>query len=244
MLPINQIYLSIVITTYNEETKIGQDIEAVKEFVKTLKKSVELIITYDRCTDRTVKIIKEKQKKYSWIKLIKVPGNEFGKGIGLKTGVAAATGKYVMFADAGLCVPYKYVINGINKIKEGYDCALATRASKKSHITKKQPLYRQLGSRFFGIIVRNLLGIPKNIKDTQCGFKVYKREVAKKLFGGLKTNGFMFDSEIILRAKKTKYKMATFPVEWKSDDDTKFKPISGSITILKDLLQMKLKYRL
>lgn len=240
----NQINLSIIITTYNEEAKIGQDIEAVREFIDNYKKSTELIITYDRSNDDTVNIIKSKQKKYSWVKLIHVKGKAFGKGIGLKTGVKAATGKYIMFADAGLCVPYRYTIDGINKLKDGYDCALATRASKKSTITKKQPLYRQIGSRIFSLIIRNLLGIPKNIKDTQCGFKIYKNKVAKKLFGNLKTNGFMFDSEIILRAKKAKYKMATFPVEWKSDDDTKFKPISGSLTIIKDLIKMKLKYNL
>ncbi len=238
------ITVSIVITTYNEESKIGQDIEAIKEFIDEFKKPVELIITYDRSTDRTVEIIKTKQKKYPWVKLIHIKGKVFGKGIGLKTGIEAAIGKYIMFTDAGLCVPYKYTIDGINKLKDGYDCALATRASKKSSITKKQPLYRQIGSRIFSLIIRNLLGIPRNIKDTQCGFKIYKNEVAKKLFGELQTNGFMFDTEIILRAKKAKYKMATFPVEWKSDDDTKFKPISGSLTIIKDLINMKLRYNL
>jgi len=237
-------YLSIVITCYNEEAKIGRDIEAVNDFISKIKKPIELIIVDDRSHDNTIKIVKEKQKKYPWVKLLSVKGEIHGKGIGLKIGIMAAKGKYIMFADAGLCVPYKYARDGINKLKEGYDCALASRASKKSTITKKQPLYRQIGSKLFGFIVRNLLGIPRSIKDTQCGFKIYKNEVAKKLFRELKTNGFMFDSEIILRAKKAKYKMATFPVEWKNDDDTKFRPLSGSLVILKDLLKMKLKYHL
>lgn len=235
--------ISIIIPAYNEEKKIEKDIREVMAFLKKAKIKGEIIVSTDGVTDQTNNIVKKLQKEFKELKLL-AEKEKIGKGAAIKKGVKIATGKYIMFADAGLCVPYKFIKDGIGKIEEGYDCALASRASKKSIITKEQPIYRKIGSKTFGFLVRNVIGVPGNIKDTQCGFKIYKKDVAKKLFNDLRTESFMFDIELILKAKKQKYKMTQFPVRWSNDADTKFNPVTGSVRIIKDLLALKLLYKL
>jgi len=239
----NYFEISIIIPAYNEEKKIEKDIREVIGFLRKAKIKGEIIVSTDGVTDQTNNIVKKLQKEFKELKLL-AEKQKIGKGAAIKKGVKIATGKYIMFADAGLCVPYRFIKDGIDKIEEGYDCALASRASKKSIITKGQPIYRRIGSMAFGFLVRNAIGVPRNIKDTQCGFKIYKKDVAKKLFNDLRTESFMFDIELILKAKKEKYKMTQFPVRWSNDADTKFNPITGSIINIKDLLKIKLLYRL
>ncbi|MCJ7739927.1 glycosyltransferase [Candidatus Microgenomates bacterium] len=238
-----KLQLSLIIPAYNEEKKIEADIRRAKRYFKKARIKSEIIVSTDGITDRTNIIVKHLQKKYKNLKLI-AQKNKIGKGAAIKAGVFVAGGKYVMFADAGYCVPFKYIRSGIALLEKGNDCAFGSRALAKSKIIKKQPLYRIIGSRVFGIIVRNVIKIPKTIEDTQCGFKLYKKNVAKKLFKELKTKQMMFDIELILRTLKHKYKIGIFPVVWKSDLDTKFNPVSGSWENIKDLLKIKLVYRL
>ena len=235
--------ISIIIPAYNEEKKIEKDIRELILFLKKEKIKGEIIVSTDGVTDQTNNIVKKLQKEFKELKLL-AEKEKIGKGAAIKKGVKIAAGKYIMFADAGLCVPYKFIKDGIGKIEEGYDCALASRASKNSIITIDQPVHRKIGSIVFGFLVRNVIGVPRNIKDTQCGFKIYKKDVAKKLFSNLTTDSFMFDIELILLAKKEKYKLTQFPVQWSNDIDTKFNPVSGSVRNIKDILKLKLVNRL
>lgn len=236
---ISSAYLSIIITCYNEETKIAKDIEAVKSFIDNLKKTVELIIVDDRSNDKTVEIVKEKQKIYPWIKLMSVKGNIHGKGIGLKKGIMAATGQYIMFADAGLCVPYNNALLGLKQLEDGADVAIGSRALKRSIIPHRQAWYRQLGSRLFWLLLKLFMGLPRGIRDTQCGFKLYTHDAAINLYKNSFTPGFMIDIETILRAKKLKYKVSQFPVAWTNDSDSRFNIFSGSIKNFKELWNIK-----
>jgi dolichyl-phosphate beta-glucosyltransferase len=102
-----------------------------------------------------------------------------------------------------------------------------------------QPAYRLVGSRLFGFLVRVGFGIA-DIRDTQCGFKLFRREVARDLFTRQRIDGFMFDVELIMNARRLGYQMREFPVTWSNDPDTRFKPISGSVRNLRELLRIRL----
>jgi len=236
-------YLSLIIPAYNEEKKIKNDIEKAYQFLKKAKINAEIIVSTDGTTDKTNIIVENLKEKYPSLKLITVK-KKIGKGAAIKKGVKIARGKYIMFADAGYCVPFDYIKDGLAILKQGGDCALASRGSHLSKIRRKQPLYREIGSQIFGILVRNFIGVPKHINDTQCGFKLYKSDVAKKLYQQLKTKSFMFDIEIILRAKRSRYIISQFPVAWSNDQDTKFNPLLGSIINFRDLLLFKTRYKL
>lgn len=232
------LYLSLIIPAYNEEKKIGGDILEAFKYFKRNKISGEVIVSTDGVTDNTNNIVRAMQKKFPGLKLI-AEKKKIGKGAAIKKGVMKASGKFIMFSDAGLCVPFRFINEGIKKIEQGYDLALGNRADKSTVIKKRQPLYRLIGSKIFGLLVKYILGVPHYIKDTQCGFKIYKNGIANKLFKDLSTNGMMFDLELILKAKKYGFKIATFPVEWSNDIDTKFNPISGSLQIIKEIYNIK-----
>lgn len=230
--------LSLIIPAYNEEKKIEKDICQAFTYFKRKKIIGEVIVSTDGVTDNTNNIVSKLKKRFLGLKLI-AKKEKIGKGSAIKKGVLAAQGKYIMFADAGFCVPFKFINQGIKKLEEGYDLALANRADEMSVLRNNQPFYRKIGSKVFGFLVKRFLGVPFYIKDTQCGFKFYKRDIAKKLFSNLRTSGMMFDLELILRAKKYKFKMAVFPVEWTNDLDTKFNPISGSLRNFKEIYAIK-----
>ncbi len=235
--------ISLIIPAYNEEKKIEKDIRRAYGYFKKANISGEIIVSTDGVTDNTNIIVKSLQKEISNLKLISEK-QKIGKGSAIKKGVAKSHGKVIMFADAGYCVPFSHIMDGLKILDTGTDCALASRIESKSKIVSPQPLYRKIGSKVFSALVRYLLGIPKNIKDTQCGFKMYRAKKAKILFSKSQTQGFMFDIELILLAKKLKYTQKQFPVSWSNDSDTKFKVFSGSLKILKELIQIKLLYKL
>jgi hypothetical protein len=85
------------------------------------------------------------------------------------------------------------------------------------------------------------MGIPLYISDTQCGFKLYRREVAHTLFEAAFTDGFMFDTEVLLRALREKYRILEFPVMWSNDPDTRFNPVRHTTRLLNELVKMRYK---
>lgn len=235
--------LSLIIPAYNEERKIEKDIRKAFNYFRQKKIKGEVIISTDGVTDNTNKIVRNLKKDFSNLALLSKK-EKIGKGAAIKRGVLSAQGKYIMFADAGYCVPFKFISPGMKKIEGGYDMALGNRGDRSTVIKVKQPSYRKVGSRVFGFLVKYVLGVPSHIKDTQCGFKIYKHDIAKKLFRDLETSGMMFDLEHILRAKKNNFKIAVFPIEWSNDPDTKLNPVSGSFKIFKEIYNIKLKLKL
>lgn len=229
---------SLIIPAFNEENKIAKDISEAFKFFNKSKIKAEVIISTDGVTDKTNEIVKDLQKEFKDLKLIAV-NKRVGKGAAIKKGVKIAKGQYIMFADSGLCVPFKYIKDGLKLLNSGFDLALASRAQKTSQIIQSQPTHRVIGAKVFKYLIKSFYGIPENINDTQCGFKLFKAKVAKDLFSSLKTKKMMFDLEIILRAKAKRYKMAEFPVEWKNDPDTKLHLFFGTLNIIEELILIK-----
>jgi dolichyl-phosphate beta-glucosyltransferase len=235
---INQIYLSIVIPCYNESKKIVYDIEEASKFLVSYNICGEIIIVDDGSTDNTYHMAEEYSKKFQNIKVLTYGANK-GKGYALKTGILVATGRYILFADAGLCVPFENVQRGIAQIESGASIAIGSRRVKGSKIFHHQPLYRKLGSRLFHFISTTIIGIPKDIQDSQCGFKLFTRDAAHFLYSQCVIDRFMIDIEMILRAKKAHLVITEFPVEWKNDPDTRFNPINGTIQNIFQLIKIK-----
>lgn len=231
---------SIVIPAYNEEKKIDRDIKAVYEFFKENSLNGELIIVDDGSSDHTVNIANENKKNYDSLKVISYGKNK-GKGYALRTGMLQASGKYILFADAGLCVPFKCALQGIELLKSGYDIALGSRRNKASKIRIKQPLYRQLGAKAFMFLIKLFGIIPQGVEDTQCGFKLFKKDVAYDIYKRCVIDKFMIDLEMLRIATISKYKITSFPVEWSNDPDTRYDPFIGTIQNLLQILRILMR---
>jgi dolichyl-phosphate beta-glucosyltransferase len=230
--------LSIVIPAYKEAHKIGVDVEAANAFLSEHHVDGEIVLVDDGSPDTTAAVARDLQKSYPALHVVSYERNR-GKGHAVATGIAQARGDYVMFADAGLCVPYANAIVGLKMLELNMcDIAHGSRRMRGS-IIKAQPLYRRLGSKVFQVIVHTAAGVPTYVSDTQCGFKMYRRSVAQHLYGELITDGFMFDIEIILRALRENYRILEFPVLWSNDADTRFNPGSGSVRNLQELARIR-----
>lgn len=233
------IELSIVLPAYNEEKKISKDIEAVFDYFTESSTNGELIIVNDGSKDETYKVASSFKDKYPNLKVLTYERNR-GKGFATKTGMLEAQGKYILLADSGICVPYRFANVGIDLLKKGNDIAIGSRRGdpNKIKIVRQQPLYRKLGSKLFQLLIQAVQLIPPGIEDTQCGFKLFKKEVAHEIFNRLITEKFMWDIEVLRISVKKKYKVVPFPVEWGNDPDSRFNPLIGSFENLFQILNI------
>lgn len=214
--------LSIVIPAYNESTKIARDVKAAAEFLRSNHLQGEIVVVDDGSTDGTNEVAQKVNiPANAKLKVVRYDQHH-GKGYAVRTGISQTSGKYVMFADSGLCVPYGNAQLGLEMLKDGScDIAHGSRKLVESDILQDQPWHRRISSRLLRGLTRKLMRIPPELSDTQCGFKLYKGAVARKLYGQCISDGFMFDVEIILRAQKENYRIKEFPIEWTCDLDSR-----------------------
>ncbi|MGA2171989.1 MAG: glycosyltransferase [Sedimentisphaerales bacterium] len=234
--------LSIVIPAFDESGKIGDDIKSACQFLQRNGFSGEVIIADDGSTDGTAEAaIKAGQQCQGPIE-VKVIRNEHhrGKGYAIRSGIKQAAGEYIMFADSGNCVPYDNALRGLNLLASGgCDIAHGSRKIAGANIINEQGLYRRICSGLFHWFVIHAMRVPAELTDTQCGFKIYRGDVARRLYGECTTDGFMFDIEIILRAMKQGCRIKEFPIDWTCDIDSRLSPAKSIWRILADLMKIR-----
>jgi dolichyl-phosphate beta-glucosyltransferase len=216
--------LSIVIPAYNEAHKIGRDIQAAGEFLLRNRLTGEIIIADDGSPDGTSESARAaSHPKEIELRILTLPHR--GKGSAVRDGMKASRGDYVMFADSGVCVPFDDALPALIILQSNQcDIAHGSRKMPDSVIDQPQTFYRRTLSAGFRWYVLRYLNLPRKLTDTQCGFKLYKGGVARELYGAAVTDGFMFDLEILMRARNAGYRVMEFPVHWSCDRDTRLKP--------------------
>jgi dolichyl-phosphate beta-glucosyltransferase len=227
-------YLSVVIPCFNEAAKIETDIRAALDYLSSRPYSFELILVDDGSSDGTAALLEQARGA----RAICYKPNR-GKGCAVRTGMLKAKGRYRLFADAGLCVPYAEIEKGLALLEAGADVAIGSRKLAESQVARKQTGYRQIGSTVFGLLVRNWMGL--QYSDTQCGFKLFTAQAAERLFSAARIDGFMFDAESLINARKFGLTVREFPVEWRADTDSRYKPFSGSFRNLLELVRIQLQ---
>jgi dolichyl-phosphate beta-glucosyltransferase len=234
--------LSIIIPAYDEANKIARDIKAASEFLIANHFLGEIIVVDDGSTDDTANIARKAGNdlpKCVSLQVITLDPHR-GKGCAVKTGIVKSSGQYVMFADSGCCVPYGNALLGLEMLKSGRcDIAHGSRRMVRSDVHKDQPCYRRICAKCFKWFVHHLLTIPHALTDTQCGFKVYRGDVARELYSQSIIDGFMFDVEIILLAQKRRFRIEEFPVEWSCDPDSRLSLARTPWPVLSELIRIK-----
>lgn len=228
--------LSIVFPAYNEEKRIIPVLEKYYKFFKEkLKKDFEVIVIPNNCSDNTFEVVKEFSKDKKEITIFEIKGYS-GKGGAVMKGFEIATGEFIGFVDADESTSSKEFFKLYSNI-QNYDGIIGSRRIKGAKIIPKRTLSKNISSFMFNIIVRVLFNF--KYKDTQCGAKIFKRDVAKYFSNNLKERGWIFDIDLLNLSKQKKYKIKEFPIFWKDDDGSHISGWDG----IKSVFRL-IKYRL
>jgi dolichyl-phosphate beta-glucosyltransferase len=234
--------LSIVIPAYNEHHKIRQDILAADRFLNSEHLSGEIIIVDDGSIDHTAIHAKQAAGEVGTDCVIERLDRNSGKGCAVRTGVLKSRGEFVLFADSGNCIPFSEVKIGLKQIQSGPGQIAHGSRRLKGQIMRPQSLYRRICSQLFHWFLIHDIKRLGNLTDTQCGFKVYRGDIARELYSQSTINGFMFDIEIILLALSKGYRIHEFPVDWAWDPDSRLKPMHVAWHVFRDVLDLKKRF--
>src|SRR6202163_466982 len=230
--------LSIVIPAYNEEQRLPRTVEQIERYLGSRQLDYELIIVDDGSSDGTRQVMDAAAARNPKIRLEALPSNR-GKGGALAAGVAVARGEKVLVTDADLSTPIEELETLDAALRAGAGEAIASRAVRGSQIEVPQPVYRVLMGKVFNLIVQAVL-LP-GIWDTQCGFKLFRADVAHAAFARLTTDAFGFDPEVFDRANKRGVRIAEVPVVWRNSAPTKVIPIKSSLYMFGHVLKIRFR---
>jgi dolichyl-phosphate beta-glucosyltransferase len=231
--------LSIVIPAFREAHKIARDVRAASDFLARQRLSGEVIIADDGSPDGTAQTARS-EPPADGVELRVLDLEHRGKGWAVRQGMISTRGDYVMFADSGVCVPFEDVLPMLDALRQRRcDIAHASRKLPGSVIEHSQTLYRRTLSWAFRKATLLYLHLPRDLTDTQCGFKAYRGDVARELYAQCTTDGFMFDLEVLIRARRAGHTVKEFPVHWAWDPDSRLKPSAILGNTIHDLRALK-----
>lgn len=214
-------YLSIVVPAYNEEDRIGSLLENYNNSMNSFyPKNFEIIVVCNGCVDRTSSIVQKFSEKHPNIKCLAIK-KKLGKGGAITEGFKKVKGELIGFTDAdGAIDSYEYMklIKTIDN--SNVDVAIASKKIEGATALIKQPLKRRIASRVFNLLVQLMFGL--DFKDTQCGAKIFKKDVINNISTNLKSTGFEFDVELLWRIEREGYIIKEVPITWSHQGGSTF----------------------
>jgi dolichyl-phosphate beta-glucosyltransferase len=231
--------LSIVIPAFNEEARLGPTLDAYLAYCLQTARRVEVIVVDDGSLDRTSAVVNSYAGQHPEVRLIRLAENQ-GKGQAVRSGVVNAQGKQILFADADGATPLTELERLEAAIHGGADVAIGSRALHDEGVRIKARLYRRVIGRIFHGLVE-ILTVPR-VKDTQCGFKLFRGPVAHDLFSRMRVRGFSFDVEVLMMAQRRGYSIAEVPVNWTHQPGSKVNLVVDSARMLRDLFIIRGRY--
>ena len=227
---------SIIIPAYNEAERLPASLDKMLAYMKAKHWDAEVLVVNDGSKDKTADIVRDYNKRFSFVRLIENPGNH-GKGYSVRHGMMEAFGDIRLLSDADFSSPIEEADKLFAALAAGADVAIGSRWKQRETQTVRQPFYRQVGGRIFNLILRIVLGLPE--KDTQCGFKAFSRKAAQMLFPPQKRERWGWDAEMLFLAHKAKLRVDEVPVAWANDDRSRINPWLDGIRIVVDALAVR-----
>lgn len=219
-----QPYLSIIIPAYNEAERIPKTLLDIDKRLEKAPYSYEVFVVNDGSKDNTAEVVRNMAKMVKNLKLIDNAENK-GKGGVVRQGMLLANGKVRLFTDADNSTSIDQFDKMLPLFKEGYDVVIGSRAVKGAKLDPPESFARQLAGKGLNLLIQLLL-LP-GIWDTQCGFKAFTEESAKKVFESSRLIGWGFDFEALSLAKRMGYRIGEVPVHWVNDAKSHVKFSSG-----------------
>jgi len=226
--------LSVIIPSYNEEKRITKTLKSIDEYLKKQEYDYEIIVVSDGSKDKTGEVVNASQVKN--LRLIDNKENH-GKGFVVRQALMEAKGDYRLFTDADNSTSIDQVEKMWPEFDKGADIVIGSREIEGSVLDPPQPFMRRLTGAAFRLLTNILVSLWA-IKDTQCGFKAFNRKSVEEILPLCKIDRFSFDAEILVLAKRLKYKIKEVPITWKNDLESKVK-FKNMVKMGQDLFKIR-----
>jgi len=227
---------SLVIPAYNESSRIRPTLDEILRYAGEQKWDTEILVVDDGSRDDTAAIVREYSRAHPQVQLVQNPGNR-GKGYSVRNGMLHARGDICLFTDADLSSPIAEAEKLFAAIRQGVDIAIGSRWLRAELQTERQPLYRQAFGRIFNMLLRLVLGL--RFRDTQCGFKAFRREAAQRIFPLQRIERWGFDPEILFLARQTGLQTVEVPVVWAHSEGTRLHPFRDGLRMFGDVIRIR-----
>lgn len=227
--------LSVVVPAYNEEARIGPSLDSLLAYFARQPYRWELIVVDDGSRDGTAQIVTERISGVANARLISYSPNR-GKGAAIRTGVLASQGAQVLFCDADLSTPIGELERLLPLLEAGNDIVIGSRAAQGASATA--PAWRRFGGLVFRVFRNAVVGFSEFV-DSQCGFKLFRGDVARRLFAIQRIDRFMFDIEVLYLANRLGYRIAEAGVRWSYTEGTRHTLGDFSINWIRDLIVIR-----
>ncbi|HET6387622.1 MAG TPA: dolichyl-phosphate beta-glucosyltransferase [Armatimonadota bacterium] len=222
--------LSVVVPAYNEaERGLEKRLDQLRAFLRAGFGSYELIVVDDGSNDATPEILArvaaapqgpadDSSSQAEIARIVRLNENQ-GKGAAVKAGLQLATGGMVMFMDADLATPLDELSKLIAALDRGADIAIASRGLPESDLRRRESFVRESCGKLYNFLTQRL--VISGFKDTQCGFKLFRGDVARALAPAMTEARFGFDVELVYLAVAAGFKVSEVPVRWEHQPDSR-----------------------
>ncbi len=206
------ISLSLIIPAYNEARRLPPYLASVRQHLEgRFPDRYEVIVVDDGSRDGLSDVLAPLASDWPELVVMRHSENR-GKGAAVRTGMLAARGQMLLFADADGATPILQETKLFEAVEAGADLAVGSRLMVGANVTRRRTWTRGLLGRLFAGLARWWLGV--SVRDTQCGFKMFRREAARKLFSMGRETGYLFDLELLMLAGRLGYGVAEVPIDW------------------------------
>ena len=232
--------LSVVVPAFDEAERLTPSLEAIQAYLVATPRwlPAEVVVVDDGSVDATAATVRHFSGGAELrFELLSHPFNR-GKGAAVRTGFAASQGEAVLLSDADLATPIEE-LERLSAAVGGSAVAIGSRAIDRGLIEVRQPRYRDLMGRAFNLGVR-VLALP-GVHDTQCGFKLFPGVLARALAGAQRIDGFAFDVELLLLARRWGWTVREVPVRWRHVEASRVAAVRHSSEMLFDLLGLVIR---
>lgn len=228
--------ITVVIPAFNEERRLPATLASLTGYLYRRPDLLpaEVIVVDDGSTDGTAARVRAFASTAEVSIRLEAVGENRGKGAAVRQGLRASRGRWVLVTDADLASP----IEELEQLEAvSADIAVGSRALRRELIGRRQPLPRDVLGRCFNTFLR-VLGL-STLRDTQCGFKLVRGELARRLSRELRLEGFAFDVELLARASKLGAEVAEVPVRWNHVEESRVRPIRHGLGMVRDALLLR-----